>query len=499
MGALVALGAAPAHATVGDVVADLVDAIFERSCAYPRAEQRILHAVGLPTSVTPCTYLVSLNAFDQSIDKPILAFGMSRDARTLIFNTAATNVLGGPARGGPGHVYVRDVDQEVAHDAGAAVISGGPNHVYVRDLATGDVEVVSRDYLDVPASTSSSFPAISGDGALASFTTAALILDEPLGIFGDAYVRDLAAGTVVRGSFFPNGSRAGGIDPDFSADGRYLAYVSGSVYVRDLVSMTAVPVAVATGTDTPLPGGVDPEISGDGRHVVFSSTSASLVPGDGNGQEDVFAHDRDPDGNGTYDEGNGATALLSRGPFGVLGNSFSLRPAVSDDGRYVVFESWATNLGFTVPGSIRQIYLRDRGAPDANGAFDDDANGATTLVTRNPMGTAGNGDSFRPAISPDGRYVGFISSASNLIDGDTNNATDAFVFDRTTGEISRVSVRSDGTEATSGGVDIVLRSSIAMSEDGRFVAFMNGSPNLADLTPVGAGVFIRDRDITLDF
>lgn len=476
LGGAFILFAVPVHATVGDAVGDLVGSILQVPCSYDRAEQRILHAVELPTSVTPCTTLVSLNDFNQKINATTIAFDLSRDGRVFIFNTAATNVLTG-------------------------FNPGGRNHVFVRDLTTGDVELVTQDIFGNQASTGGAEPAISGDGRLAGFKTQSLILDEPLGIYNDAYVRDLSTGTVARGSFLTDGSRAGASDIAFNADGRYLVYNSGNngghVYVHDLMTLTTIRASVQTGGGAANFGSGDPQISGDGRHVVFESSATDLVGGDGNGQRDIFAHDRDPDGNGIFDEGNGVTTLLSRGPFGVLGNDASYRPAISDDGRYVVYESEATNLGFTAPANVRQIYLRDRGAPDMNGAYDD-ANGATTLLTHHALGTAGDAHSYRATITPDGRYVAFQTEAANLIDDDTNNGTDVYVLDRVTGVLERASVKTDGSQANSTS-DGVFRRMVAISEDARFVAFMSGSTDLADGAPSGNGVFLRDRDITLDF
>ena len=145
---------------------------------------------------------------------------------------------------------------------------------------------------------------------------------------------------------------------------------------------------------------------------------------------------------------------------GVQGNGRSCCPSISADGRFVAFASEASNL---VPG-------------DTNGAWDvfvyDRQTGEITRVSVASDGAQGNGDSGGPAISADGRFVAFYSSASNLVPGDTNGVEDVFVHDRLTGQTTRVSVASDGAQ----GNDLSWQPSI--SADGRFVAFASRASNL---------------------
>ncbi|MCA9772053.1 MAG: hypothetical protein KC466_06565, partial [Myxococcales bacterium] len=453
LGGAFILFAVPVHATVGDAVGDLVGSILQVPCSYDRAEQRILHAVELPTSVTPCTTLVSLNDFNQKINATTIAFDLSRDGRVFIFNTAATNVLTG-------------------------FNPGGRNHVFVRDLTTGDVELVTQDIFGNQASTGGAEPAISGDGRLAGFKTQSLILDEPLGIYNDAYVRDLSTGTVARGSFLTDGSRAGASDIAFNADGRYLVYNSGSngghVYVHDLMTLTTIRASVQTGGGAANFGSGDPQISGDGRHVVFESSATDLVGGDGNGQRDIFAHDRDPDGNGIFDEGNGVTTLLSRGPFGVLGNDASYRPAISDDGRYVAFITAATNLDGSDADDRADVYVKDR------------QTGALALVSVSSAEQKGTLDCEFAQIAGGGRYVVFQTSASNAVANDTNGNPDAFVRDLQANTTERVSLTAVDGQASG------LTSNPTISDDGRYVAFDHNSL-LAGGVIGTYNVYVRDR------
>jgi Tol biopolymer transport system component len=159
-------------------------------------------------------------------------------------------------------------------------------------------------------------------------------------------------------------------------------------------------------------GSLAPAISANGRFVAFGSLADNLVPGDTKGQTDIFVHDRK----------TGATTRVSVGSAGNQGNNGSGGSAITANGRYVAFSSDADNL---VPG-------------DTNGETDafvhDRRTGATERVSIDSAGDQANLPSYSTAISANGRFVAFWSDANNLVPGDTNGQTDAFVHDRKTGE-----------------------------------------------------------------
>ena len=191
-------------------------------------------------------------------------------------------------------------------------------------------------------------------------------------------------------------------------------------------------------------------ISGDGRFVAFRSQATNLVAGDTNATGDIFVHDRQ----------TGATTRVSVDSAGNEGNGGSSSPAISGDGRFVAFQSAATNLVAGDTNAIKDIFVHDR------------QTGATTRVSVDSAGAQANDNSFRPAISDDGRFVAFRSDATNLVAGDTNGVRDVFVHDRQTGATERVSVDSAGAQGNdrSDNPDI--------SRDGRFVAFASYASNL---------------------
>jgi hypothetical protein len=192
-------------------------------------------------------------------------------------------------------------------------------------------------------------------------------------------------------------------------------------------------------------------ISADGRYVAFESEATNLVSGDNNNVKDVFLHDRQ----------TGITTRISVDSNGIEGNSLSFNPAISADGRYVAFDSWASNLvAADANGGMWDVFLHDT------------QTGTTTLVSVDSSSVQGNGSSYQTAISGNGRYVAFTSSSDNLDPGDMDSEHDIFVHDTQTGTTALVSVDSYGVK----GNDYSMVPSI--SYDGRYVAFYSAATNL---------------------
>ncbi|MFI6098075.1 TolB family protein [Lentzea sp. NPDC051213] len=181
---------------------------------------------------------------------------------------------------------------------------------------------------------------------------------------------------------------------------------------------------------------------------------------------------------------NEAPNRISVAADGAQGDRESRNSSLSADGRYVAFDSDATNL---VPGDTNDrtdVFVRDRqtGTTTRVSVATDGSQGVDTGPWPNPY-------SSYPTISADGRYVSFTSRASNFAPGDTNSSPDVFVHDRQTGTTTRVSVASDGTEGFGGGFFA------AMSPTGRYVTFISDSPNLVpgDTNQL-RDLFLHDRE-----
>jgi hypothetical protein len=348
---------------------------------------------------------------------------------------------------------------------------------------------VSVDSSGAEANDMTSMAWIAGDGRAVAFQSAAtnLVPNDANGIW-DVFVHDRTTGVTDCVSVDPNGvpGDLGGGDwslppspPSISADGRFVAFLSystnlvagqkgkrGQLYVRDRATGTTDFVSV---DDSGTQGNADSQfgtISADGQFVAFQSTSTNLVAGDTNQHMDVFVRDR----------AAGSTERISVGASGTQGDDDSSHPLLSADGTTVAFGSLATNLV----------------ANDTNGRYDafvcDLATNTLERISVDPSGVEGDSDSIPSSISADGRYVAFWSLATNLVPGDTNGASDCFVRDRATGITERVSVDSSGGESDDDSFGPFL------SADGRFVAFVSCATNLVPNDANGTwDVFVHDR------
>jgi putative cell wall-binding protein/Tol biopolymer transport system component len=306
---------------------------------------------------------------------------------------------------------------------------------------------------------------------------------------GTAVVSDKAAhliGCIHRVAAVGIAVQGEAVLPDLSADGRYVSFYSeastlvpedtngnADVFLGD--TLTGTITRVSTASDGTQASGSTPALSDDGRYVAFTSDAWNLVPGDTNGAFDVFRKDTV----------TGQTIRVSTASNGAQAGSDGFGLAISANGRYVAFTSEVSGL---VPG-------------DTNGVTDvfvkDTQTGATTRVSTASNGGQATDWSSSPVISADGRHVALVSAATNLVPGDTNGMFDVFVKDTQTGTTTRVSTASNGAEA-----DGYSNSRLAISADGRFVAFESGATNLVPggtgsesfgvAQPGSWGVYIKD-------
>ena len=341
---------------------------------------------------------------------------------------------------------------------------------------------VSLDSNGVASGMQCMHSSISADGRFVAFTSFGVLVPEDTNSNFDVYVRDRLSGTTERVSVDSSGAESseGSHLPAISRDGRSVVFQSmagfapGDVdgdwdlYVHDRQTGSTVQVNVDSG-GVPSNGSTnDFAISGDGRYVAFESSGTDLVPGDTNGSDDVFVRDLV----------SGTTERVSLTTSGVQADSASGAPSISEDGRFVAFESHATNLVAGDTNGLQDVFVRDRQL------------GTTELASLDSSGSQANQSSFDPAISADGRYVGFACAASNLVPGDTNGFQDVFLRDRQAGSTERVSVSSAGAEGNS-----TCSGMIAISDDGRTVAFTSFASNFGPPGYAGLDIFVRDLQL----
>lgn len=415
--------------------------------------------------------------------------------------------------------------------------------------STQTTERVSVTSGGTQAAAGSSYATISADARLVAFTSLAanLVPGDTNGTM-DAFVHDRVLDITERVSVTSAGAQSAGnaISVALSADGRWVAFASDSsdlvpgdtngvidVFLHDRVTRRTTRVSVSSaGVQSDHHSGMFSSLalSADGRFVSFVSLGSTLVANDGNGARDVFVHDRV----------TGETTRVSVDSFGVEGDgqsssSFSdISHGCSADGRFVVFNSEATNLVLGDFNNRDDVFVHDRLTDrtervsvdsvglegnghsydpgiSADGRFvvfdsvaDDISPGdgnatsdvfvhdrllrTTTRVSLDDSGREGNRPSWLPVISACGRFVAYKSDADNLVPGDTNGVMDVFVHDRLTRRVERASVGA-------GGVEAVGRSNeCTISANGRYVAFTSFAANLVPGdSNVAPDVFVRDR------
>jgi Tol biopolymer transport system component len=216
---------------------------------------------------------------------------------------------------------------------------------------------------------------------------------------------------------------------------------------------------------------LEPSISADGRYVAFTSYADNLVPNDTddiNGYADIFVHDKLLN----------ITTKVSVSYIGGQANGDSFNPSISADGRYVAYNSYASNLVVNDINGCDDVFVRDM------------ILNTTTLISKPNNIEQGDGDSFNPSISADGRYVAFTSTSDNLVVGDNNGCSDIFVFDQTLNTIKRISVSSTGEEGDSDS------SEPSISGNGCSIAFNSNADNLVSNDNNGCSdIFVFDQTL----
>jgi Tol biopolymer transport system component len=405
--------------------------------------------------------------------------GLSSDGRIFVFNSVASNLVSGDTNGVEDaflHDRTTGVTERVSVDSAGAegngpsacqavsadgryvlftslasnLVSGDTNgtwDVFVRDRAAGTTERVSVDSNGGQGDGASYGAALSADGGVVLFSSDATdLVTGDTNRCRDVFLHDRSSGVTLRISVSDAGYQAAetcNAGPGaLSADGSRAVFTSLAsnlvagdgngtcdVFVHDLLHGTTTRVSVdASGGDGDDESGVEgAAISGDGSVVAFASAADNLVDGDTNGVVDIFV----------CSSTGGSIERVSVDSGGAQAISFSGGPALSADGRVVVFDSFAANLVAGDSNGVTDVFLHDR-ATGLTERADVDSDGAEAIAT-----------ALAPRVSADGTVVAFQSCAPNLVSGDTNQAFDVFFRDRCA-TVATWSNYGDGVPGTNG-------------------------------------------------
>jgi Tol biopolymer transport system component len=391
------------------------------------------------------------------LDGPASDGDLSGAATVAAFTTTATNF--GPA-GDP---------------------NGAVADIVTIDLPSGRRRLVSEALDGTGADGPSRSPVLSASGLRVAFVSDAsnLVEGDSNGV-ADIFVRD-RDGAFVRASVADDESEADGpsSQPDISADGRIVAFTSSAtnlvpgdtngqpdVFVRDLERGTTRRVSVASsGAQAGGPSSA-PAVDADGSAIAFESSAADLVAGDTNGVADVFVHASD-----------GRTERVSISSSGrqqdkAISAPYAAAPDISGDGRYVVFDSDARTLYAGDTNLRTDVYLRDRRRK------------VTTLVSASSLNVQGNNDSITPRITSGGRFVTFQSFATNLVPAD-GPREDLFVRDLRNRTTALVNATDSGARRDGEPGPGQLLQRAAISDDARSAVFLSGSANMTATETLG--------------
>jgi Ca2+-binding RTX toxin-like protein len=383
---------------------------------------------------------ISVDSGGTSANNIATGGAMSADGRYVVFQSTATNLVGGDAN--------------------------GFFDVFMRDTLTGTTTLVSTATGGTQGNNVSSVAAVTDDGRFVFFnSTATNLVGGDSNAVLDVFMRDTLTGVTTRVSTASDGSQANGASQnvDVTGNGAFIGFQStatnlvggdsngfSDAFVKNLSTGAVTRISVADDESQANGNSLVARLSDDGNRASFVSTASNLTANDSNGAvTDVFVRDI----------AAGTTTLVSVSTGGGSGNAQSFGASISGNGRYVVFESTASDLVAGDTNGASDIFVRDL------------QTNTTTRVSTATDGSQSNDLSIQSVISADGRYVVFMSNASNLVQGDTNALRDIFLKDMVTGNVTRLSVAADGSQLND------LSNTPQISADGHYVTFQSQATN----------------------
>lgn len=380
------------------------------------------------------------------------------------YSSQATDIIA------DGNILV--IQSDASNLSGAA--SGAATQILHHNFITGQWTLVSATAAGAEGDGDSGHPDITADNRYVVFHSAATNLGGT-GANQQIFRKDLNTGEIVLVSRTAAGVEANGgcRRPVISEDGSRVAFESEAtnlggtgtyrqIFLKNLnTGELKIASSSATGVESSDNNG-HPSISADGKYVTFHSKGSTLHSGMSGSYEQVLRKDVD----------TGAVVLVSSKADGTEGNDKSRYATMNGDGRYVTFYSAATNLVTPAPTVFDQVYRKDL------------ATGAVDLVSCTAAGEADNagaGSWGQNSISLNGRFVSFVSDATNLLPAATGISTQAFRKDLVTGELILISANGSGAEGDS------TSWRPAMTPDGCFISFYSAATNLVT-SPVAGGI-----------
>lgn len=457
---------------------------------------RFIHANNTPTSVGT-GYTINVNSSIISAAIPVSDPDVG-DTHTISLsgfaNHGIASISGNLFSYTPDHDFVgTDTIPVQAADEYNAIVNGYitvkvTSHypIAVTDGSTS-IKIRSTDSSNALSDGASDNSNISEDGRYIAFWTDAKNLG---GIQSDTqpdlYLKDLKTGSISLVTEGSDGSSpinanaapkslSATSHPSISQNGRYTFFISPATnldltvslpignsdpYLYDSLTKTITNLMANGECSTDGGNGATSEVNStpDGKYVVISTLASNTTgcggndfsAGDGNGLSDVYLIDIE----------NGADKAISTDSTGTNGNGSSYNPSITDDGKFVAFASTSTNLIAGDKDASADIYLRDVG-------------GGTLTLISTFGGASSNADSRYPSISADGKFIAFESDATNLVSGDSNGKTDIFLWNASGPSIKRISVDRNGNQADDSSYHPQI------SPDGRFVIYYSYATNLA--------------------
>jgi Tol biopolymer transport system component len=408
-----------------------------------------------PAAPPPLLTLVSVSSDGALADGASSNASISASGRWIAFQSDATNLVPGD--------------------------TNANSDIFLRDRSKGTTTRESVGSFGTQGVGDNQNPSLSLNGRFLAFDSDAfdLVAGDDNGL-RDVFWHDCTKGTTTLVSVASDGTQSNGTSqlPSISANGSLVAFESDAttlvagdtnghrdVFVRDLKHGTVTRVSVSTAGDEGDGDSSSAVISGNGRFVAFESDAGNLDDFDTNAFTDVFVHDLK----------TGTTVLASKNADFVAGDDSSFARSLSTNGRYLVLDSLATNLVVTDTNGLRDVFLRDLKL------------GANQKASLAPGDIEGDGSSMRGTVSANGKRIAFSTNAANLFSNDTDGVSDVVLRDLKFGATNPASVPFAVHDPDAGSSQPVL------SANGRWVAFQSSATNLVEGDSNGVrDVFVRD-------